>query len=132
MQISTTGHGLETSEALRAFIEDKLSRMERYCPGMTTIQVILKAEPRGGRSVEVVCRLAGGKSVVCRAAHDDTYAAVDLVADKLQRQLTKVNAQRRERHGSVRELRRAKEEGRLPAAGAGAEKTGDEEETEGE
>lgn len=128
MQISVTGHGIETSESLREFITDKLSRMDKFAR-ITKMQVILRAEPKGGRSAEVVCHLNGGKSAVARALHDDTYAAVDLVIDKLQRQLSKVQGQRRDRRSDIRQARRRSE-----AAGEhlAAQESGGEEETEEE
>jgi putative sigma-54 modulation protein len=125
LQISVTGHGIETSGALRDFIADKLAKMDKFAR-ITKVQVILRAEPKGGRKVEVICHLGGGKSVVASAGHDDTYAAVDLVADKLQRQLSKVQGQRRERRNDIREARRFKES--LAPAEAGT----DEEEGEDE
>jgi len=108
VQISVTGHGIETSETLREFIEDKLSKMDKFARIMK-VQVILRSVPKGGRNVEVICHLVHGKSLVASASHDDTYAAVDLVADKLQRQLSKVQGQRRERRSDIREARRFKE-----------------------
>jgi len=105
LQISVTGHGIETSAALRAFTADKLSRMDKFAP-ITKLQVILRAEPKGARSVEAICHLSGGKAVVAKALHDDdSYAAVDLVADKLQRQLSKVQGQRRDRRTDSRRSR---------------------------
>lgn len=108
MQITFTGHGVETSEALREFISDKLAKMDKFAR-INKVQVILRSEPKGGRSVEVVCHLSGGKSLVATARHDDTYAAVDLVSDKVQRQLSKIQGQRRGRRDNVREARRIKE-----------------------
>lgn len=105
MQISVTGHGMETSESLREFTADKLSRMDKFAR-ITKMQVILRAEPKGGRSAEAICHLSGGKAVVAKALHDDSYAAVDLVADKLQRQLSKVQGQRRDRRNDSRSPKR--------------------------
>lgn len=99
LRITVTGDGIASSEDLRSFIEGKFSRMERYAPRINKLQVILRPEPRGGRSAEAICRLAGGKSVVVHAAHSDLYAAVDLLADKLRRQLAKVHARRSEHRG---------------------------------
>ena len=111
MQITVTGHGTETSESLRDYITDKLSRMDRYVSRINKLQVILRPAPRDNRTVEVVCHLSGGKSVVATSEHADFYAAVDLVADKLQRQLTKFKARRekRVRRGQADEARRFKE-----------------------
>jgi len=126
LQISVTGHGLETSDALRDFVTDKLSRMDKFAR-ISKMQVILRAEPKGGRNCEVVCHLTGGKSLVASASHDDTYAAVDLVSDKLQRQLSKVQGQRRERRYQGRRERTLRQAaGGLAAPESGA--AGDEEE----
>jgi len=100
LQITVTGHGTDTTEALRSFIHEKLSRMDRYVSRINKLQVIIRPAPKEGRSVEVVCHLAGGKSVVVQSEHADTYAAVDVVADKLQRQLVKFKSRReRKVHG---------------------------------
>lgn len=110
MQITVTGHGTDSSEALRGYISDKLSRMSRYVARINKIQVILRPAPKDAKTVEAICHLAGGKSVVVQTEHADFYAAVDLVADKLQRQLTKFKARRdtrvrRGRTGESREFR---------------------------
>lgn len=94
MQITVTGHGTETSEALRSYISGKLAKMDRYVSNINKMQVILKPAPKDTRTVEVICHLGGGKSVVVQSDHSDFYAAVDLVADKLQRQLTKFKSRR--------------------------------------
>lgn len=123
MHISVTGHGIETSETLREFVSDKLERMDRFASGISKIQVIIRAEPKGGRRVEVICHLSGGKTAVARAEHTDAYAAVDLVADKLQRQLVKLSGQRREGRSGIHRSRRARGGGLadLPAADADSE-----------
>ena len=108
MRITVTGHGTETTQALRSFIQEKLSRMDRYVSRINKLQVILKPAPKEGRTVEVICHLAGGKSVVVHSQHADIHAAVDLVADKLQRQLVKFKS-RHERRGKAEEVRRFKE-----------------------
>jgi putative sigma-54 modulation protein len=111
LQITVTGHGIESSEALRGYIEDKLARMDRYASRISRIQVILKPAPKDGRTVEAICHVAGGKPVVVRTDHTDFYAAVDLVADKLQRQLTKFKSRRekRVRRGQADEARQFKD-----------------------
>ncbi len=111
MQITVSGHGIESSDALRGYIEDKLSRMDRYVSRINKIQVILKPAPKEGRTVEAICHLTGGKSVVVRTDHADFYAAADLVADKLQRQLTKFKSRRdkRVRRGQTEEARKFRE-----------------------
>jgi putative sigma-54 modulation protein len=111
LQITVTGHGVESSEALRDYVTEKFSRMDRYVSRINKIQVILKPAPKEGRQVEAICHLAGGKSVVVHTEHDDFYAAVDLVADKLQRQLTKFKSRRekRVRRGRAGEARRFKQ-----------------------
>ena len=102
MQITVSGHGTDTSEALRDYVTDKLSRMNRFVSSINKMQVIMKPAPKDSRTVEVICHLTGGKSVVVQSEHTDFYAAVGLVADKLQRQLTKFKSRR------AKQVRRAK------------------------
>ena len=111
MKITVNGHGIDTSEALRTYVGDKLERMDRFVSRINKMQVIMKPAPKEAKAVEVICHLAGGKSVVVQSEHDDLYAAVDMVADKLQRQLTKFKSRREKgvRRGQAAETRKFKD-----------------------
>jgi putative sigma-54 modulation protein len=87
MQITITGHQLEITEALRDYVNNKFSRLERHFDKITSIRVTMGVE-KIKQIVDATILIAGG-DVVAQAEHEDMYAAIDLLVDKLDRQLLK-------------------------------------------
>jgi len=97
------GENLEVTTALKDYVEKKLSKLERYfeTPPTADVHVTLSVV-RGMHNVEVTIPLTG---VLLRAEvkENDMYASIDLVVDKLERQIrkhkTKVNRKVRQEGG---------------------------------
>ncbi|MGH8352877.1 MAG: ribosome hibernation-promoting factor, HPF/YfiA family [Pseudomonas sp.] len=87
MQVNISGHQLDVTDALRDYVGEKLSRLERHFDRITNVQVIMTVE-KLRQKIEATLHIAGGE-VVANAEHDDMYAAIDLLTDKLDRQLIK-------------------------------------------
>jgi putative sigma-54 modulation protein len=87
MQVNISGQHLEVTEALRAYVNEKFERLTRHFDKITTVQVIMSVE-KLQQKIEATLHVAGGE-VVAHADHEDMYAAIDLLADKLDRQLIK-------------------------------------------
>lgn len=87
MQVNISGHQLDVTDALRAYIEEKLGRLERHFDKITNVQVTMEVE-KLKQKIEATLHIAGGE-VVANAVHEDMYAAIDLLTDKLDRQLIK-------------------------------------------
>ena len=87
MQVNISGHQLDVTDALRDYVGEKLSRLERHFDKITNVQVIMEVE-KLKQKIEATLHIAGGE-VVANAEHEDMYAAIDLLADKLDRQLIK-------------------------------------------
>lgn len=107
MKFNIRGENIEVTEALKDHVEKKLSRLERYieAPPTSEIHVTLSVA-KGMQTVEVTVPLIG---FMLRAEekHADLYAAVDLVVDKLERQIrkAKTKANRKVRQaGSLKDL----------------------------
>ncbi|WP_106767240.1 ribosome hibernation-promoting factor, HPF/YfiA family [Paenibacillus faecalis] len=89
MQFSIRGQQIEVTEALKDYVDKKLSRLDKYfdapltSEGNVTLSVV-----RGLHTVEVTIPLPG---VVLRAEDrsEDMYASIDGVVDKLERQIRK-------------------------------------------
>ncbi len=82
------GRNLDVTDAMRTYAEDKLSRLTRFFDQVVDAKVTMsyyqgRADPA---TVEVQVNVPGGL-VRAEESGDDTYAAVDLVVDKLERQL---------------------------------------------
>ena len=85
MNLSVSGHHLEVTPALRTYVESKLGRVRRHFDHMIDAHVILTAD-KLRRKAEVTLHLAG-KDLHCESEQADLYAAIDLLADKLDRQV---------------------------------------------
>lgn len=103
MRFSIRGDRIEVTEALRDYTEKKLGRLERYFEAPPTSEVsVTLSVIREKQKVEVTIPLTG---VLLRAEEksDDMYASIDLVVDKLERQIrkhkTKVNRKVRQEAG---------------------------------
>jgi putative sigma-54 modulation protein len=87
MQVNISGHQLDVTDAMRDYISEKLVRLERHFEKITNVQVIMEVE-KLRQKIEATMHVAG-REVVAHAEHEDMYAAIDLLADKLDRQLIK-------------------------------------------
>jgi putative sigma-54 modulation protein len=87
MQVNITGLHLEITEALRDYVEEKFERLERHFDRIIAVQVVLQVE-KLRQKAEATLHVAG-REVVANAEHEDMYASIDLLADKLDRQLIK-------------------------------------------
>ena len=75
MQINVTGHHVEVTPALRAYVTEKLQRISRHFDHVISINVILKVENQQQHAEATVH--AAGKSIFAQDANDDMYAAID-------------------------------------------------------
>jgi len=107
MKYSIRGEHLEVTAALRDYVEKKLSRLGKYFETPLTSEVnVTLSVVKGMQAVEVTIMLPG---MLLRAEekNSDMYAAMDLVTDKLERQIRKhkTRANRKIRQeGSKRDL----------------------------
>ncbi len=88
MQLSVTGRHIEITESMKAYAEEKAGKISRFYDRIETVDVVLDREPPRYR-VEVVVRTDHKHTFVGQAEAGDFYEAVDLVSDKIGRQLAK-------------------------------------------
>jgi putative sigma-54 modulation protein len=85
MQLSVKGRNLEITDAIRAYAEEKVRRMTRYLEHIVSGTVYLSVE-KHQQIAEVTLRV---RDLTIRAEEstDDLYSSIDLVAEKLERQI---------------------------------------------
>ncbi len=87
MQIEISGQNVDVTQALRAYVTEKLDRVQRYFDNLTSAHVVLRLE-KLEHTAEATIRVAGkGRDIHAVADSSDMYAAIDLLADKLDRQV---------------------------------------------
>jgi len=87
MQINISGQHVEVTEAMQEYVEEKRSKLTRHFNNITTGQVTLTVEK--GRQVAEATIHVTGTDIHAKSEHDDMYAAIDLMTDKLDRQVLK-------------------------------------------
>ena len=92
MHIYVNGRNIEITDAIKAYVKEKMGKVATHYDQIQGIEVVLsviKNPSASGKHVaEVSCKLASGV-IRCEEAAESMYASIDLLADKLARQITK-------------------------------------------
>ncbi|MFZ1325046.1 MAG: ribosome-associated translation inhibitor RaiA [Candidatus Contendobacter sp.] len=96
MQIKLSGHHVEITPALQDYVRDKLERIERHFDNVTSIQVILSTE-KLQQKAEATVHVAGN-DIHADAVEEGLYAAIDVLSDKIDRQIKKHKEKMTEKH----------------------------------
>ena len=87
MNLNITGHHVEVTPAIRDYVTSKLDRVIRHFDHVTSVHVILSVE-KLKQKAEVTLHVKG-KDIHADSVDTDLYAAIDALADKLDRQVVK-------------------------------------------
>ncbi len=103
MKTSLTFRHMEPSDALKTYAEDRAGRLKKYVDKPLEAQIALRVE-KFRNIVEVVINVNGIR-ISGQESHDDMYAAIDLVMDKIERQVKKYKERiRKHKPASGREI----------------------------
>jgi putative sigma-54 modulation protein len=87
MKYNIRGNKIDVTAAIEDYIKSKISKVEKYFNDSVEAKVIISAK---GKEQKVEVTIWSGKyNVRAEETHEDLYAAIDLVLDKLERQLKK-------------------------------------------
>lgn len=104
MQTSVTFRHMEPSDALKNYVEERTSRLTKYVDRPMDSQVTLTVQKF--RQIADVVINADGLRIAGQEAHEDMYAAIDLVMDKIERQVKKYKEKiRKHKPSPGREIR---------------------------
>ena len=87
MQMTISGHHLDVTDPIRDYVTNKLSKLERHYEQITSTTVMLTVE-KLRQKAEATVHVRGAE-LFAIAEHEDMYAAIDALADKLDRQIIK-------------------------------------------
>jgi putative sigma-54 modulation protein len=90
MNLTISGHHLEVTPALRNYVIAKLDRITRHFDQLVDIKVLLSVENQKekDRRQRAECNIhVKGSDMFAESSHEDLYAAVDELVDKLDRQV---------------------------------------------
>ncbi len=87
MNLNVSGHHLDVTPAIRTYVSGKLDRVTRHFDHVIDAHVILSVE-KLLQKAEVTLHVRG-KDIHAECIDADLYAAIDLLVDKLDRQVIK-------------------------------------------
>ena len=92
MNLTISGHHLEVTPALREYVLTKLDRVTRHFDQVVDVNVLLtveKLKEKERRQKAEVTLHVKGRDIFVEQAHEDLYAAIDQLMDKLDRQVVR-------------------------------------------
>ncbi len=92
MNISITSRHFNAESALRTYVEDKVSKLDRFFDGVVHCDVVFDNEhskPNGTDKMVEIKLSVHDKILKSQEATDDYFKAVDKAVDKLEKQLVK-------------------------------------------
>ncbi len=101
MNLTISGHHLEVTPALRAYVEGKLDRITRHFDQVVGVKVLLSIENQTEkeRRQKAECNIhVKGSDLFAESAHENMYAAIDELMDKLDRQVVKHKDRLKDHH----------------------------------
>ncbi len=103
MEIIIHARHLDATEAIKNYVNKKALKLTKYSNKINKIQFTLKIEGTN-HIAEAVCSVARA-TLVAETANSDMYAAIDLVMDKLEKQIVrqkeKLKQPRRNKKGEI-------------------------------
>jgi putative sigma-54 modulation protein len=95
MNLNVSGHHVEVTPAILSYVRSKIERVTRHFDDVIDAHVILTVS-KIRQKAEVTLHVRG-KDLHCESEQEDLYAAIDLVADKLDRQVLRYKDKRFEK-----------------------------------
>jgi len=87
MQTTVTGHHIEVTPALRAYVTEKMQRISRHFEHVISASFVLTVEKLEHKAEGAITVAGGGRSIFAVNVANDLYAAIDGLIDKLDRQV---------------------------------------------
>jgi len=108
MNFTISGHHLDVTPAIREHVQNKLERIKRHFDQVIDISVILTidkiTEKEKRQKAEINLRVKG-KDLHAESIAHDLYAAIDLLIDKLDRQVIKYKDKlQNHQHSAIKHL----------------------------
>ena len=111
MNMTISGHHLDVTPSLREYVQTKLDRITRHFDQVVDLNVLLsvsKMKEKELRQKAEITLHVKGKVIFVEHSHEDLYAAIDQLMDKLDRKV-RDHKEKRQNHDHL-SFKRMKEE----------------------
>lgn len=97
MQTSVTFKNIDPSDNLKSYVSDKLNRFDRFLDNPAEANVVLSVEKH--RHIAEIIIIGDRLRIKGKEETNDMYSAIDMVLDKMEKQIKKSKQKTRERRG---------------------------------
>ncbi|MCB1756714.1 MAG: ribosome-associated translation inhibitor RaiA [Gammaproteobacteria bacterium] len=101
MNLTVTGHHVDVTQSMKSYVIDKMDRLERHFDNVSNVHVILTVEKLRQKAEATVN--VRGATIYADTTDGDMYAAIDLLTDKLDRQIIKHKEKTKDHHRKEKE-----------------------------
>lgn len=108
MKLVLKGKNIQVSDRIRQYVEKKMGKLDRYLPSIDETRVELSREKTKSaqhRQVAQITVRTNGTILRAEERADDMFAAIDLVVDKIYRQIARFKGKRMDRWHSPATIR---------------------------
>ena len=95
MKVSVTFRKIDPSDHIKQYAEDKLNRLDKYLEASAEAHVVLSVEKF--RHIADISLSADGLRIKGVEETEDMYSAIDMVMDKIEKQIKRQTAKRKTR-----------------------------------
>jgi putative sigma-54 modulation protein len=98
MQLNVSGHHVEITPSMRAYVEKRLERVKRHFDHVIDVHLVMSVDKLVHKA-EATLHVSGS-NIHADATDANMYAAIDALADKLDRSVVKHKEKQRDHHAS--------------------------------
>jgi putative sigma-54 modulation protein len=120
MQLDITFKNIDSTDALKDYAAKRLSKLDKYIDRPSEVHAVLSVEKR--RHTADITLSADGVVINAVEITEDMYSAIDMVMDKLERQVKKHKEKLQGKKGQAKAQFEAAEEAPAPKAAKGRKK----------
>ena len=98
MQLNVSGHHVEITPSMRAYVEKRLERVKRHFDQVIDVHLVMSVDKLVHKA-EATLHVSGN-NIHADATDFNMYAAIDALTDKLDRSVVKHKEKQRDHHAS--------------------------------
>lgn len=88
MQVTVSGRHMTVNDAVQSYCIEKMGNLSRFYDRVSSVEIVLDTHA-GAHFAEIIVHSDGTPPFVASEEQADMYAAIDLLRDKIERQLTR-------------------------------------------
>ena len=104
MELNIRGDKITVTKSIKDYVTEKMEKLDKYFDNAKNIKASVIIRVRNGEEIIEVTVPTNKFTLRAEEKHDDLYAAIDLVVDKLERQIRKNKTKLKNKYKNIAQL----------------------------